>query len=64
MKLTSKTMLGRMRTLDYRRNRPDHRQPRLTRAEFIIILAGAAVLTAILAAAAYFYFHSLNFPDW
>jgi hypothetical protein len=38
-----------MPILNYRRNPPDQtRQGRLTRTEFVIVLAGAAVLVAIL----------------
>ena len=50
-----------MASLDYRRQKPPERQPLLTRAEFIIFLTGAAVLTAILVAAAWFYFAALDF---
>ena len=40
--------------IDYRQKPPD--RPRLlTRAEFVIVLSGAAVLTAILMGAVWFY---------
>jgi hypothetical protein len=52
-----------MQTPGYRRKPPE--RPRLlARAEFIIVLTGASVLTAILMGAAWFYFRALQFPRW
>ena len=50
-----------MSALNYR-GKPPEQQRGLTRTEFTIVLAGAAVLAAILAGAAYFYFAKLQFP--
>ena len=50
-----------MASIYYERQRRPERHPLLTRAEFIIVLSGAAVLTAILMAAGWFYFHTLDF---
>ena len=48
-------------SLNYHRKLPE-RQPRLTRAEFIVILTGAAILTAILVGAVWFYVYALHVP--
>ena len=51
-----------MPTLNYRRKPPD--RPRLlTRPEFIIVLTGAAVLTAIIIGAVWFFFRQLDFAQ-
>ena len=50
-----------MASLDYRRRKPPERQPLLSRTEFIIVVTGVAILTAILVAAAWLYFAGLDF---
>ena len=50
-----------MASFNYQRRKPPRRHPLLTRAEFAIVLAGAAVLTAILMGAAWFYVTALDF---
>jgi hypothetical protein len=45
--------------LDYRR-KPPERQRWLTRTEFIIVLTGAAVLTAILVVFAWYLYDALT----
>ena len=49
-----------MPTLRYR-PKPPERPRLLTRAQFVIVLSGAAVLTAIRMGAAWFY---ASWPDW